>query len=144
MSDVVSTAFAFKGRIGRPRYWGWSSLCLLALFAVFVSVGQTARFTGAGPADVIAGVWAVVGTLLFFAMLVAFLGIGVRRLHDRGKAGFWIILYYAVPLALAVGNDVAESTALIRMAQAIMVWSIIDLGILEGSPADDLVGPAAA
>jgi uncharacterized membrane protein YhaH (DUF805 family) len=144
MSDIVSTAFAFKGRIGRVQYWGLSSLCMLALFVVFVSVGQTARFTGAGPADIIAGVWAVVGTVLFFAMLVAFFGIGVRRLHDRGKAGFWIILYYAAPLALAVGNDVAESTALIRIAQAIVVWSIIDLGILEGKPAGDRYGLAAA
>ena len=139
MSDV----FAFKGRMSRARYWGLTSLCMLALFASSLSVALTANYTSAPPVKV-AVVVAIVGVVIFFAMCVALLGIGVRRLHDRGKSCFWIILYYLVPFILAVLaiDPEGQGIALNCIALAIMVWSIIDLGILKGKPADNLDGPA--
>jgi uncharacterized membrane protein YhaH (DUF805 family) len=81
-------------------------------------------------------------------MCVALVDVGVRRLHDRGRSGFWILLYYpaylAVPLSLFDPDPVgAVRIALFCVALAIMVWSVIDLGLLKGKPADDRDGPVA-
>src|SRR5260370_19198088 len=102
MFNVFSTALAFKGRIGRASYWGLTSLCMLALFASSLSVALTANYTSAPPVNVIAVVVALVGVLIFFVMSMVLFGTGVCRLHDLGKSGFWIVLYYPVPFILAV------------------------------------------
>ena len=92
----------FKGRIDRGRYWSLTGLCALALIVALYSVVITANQTSAPPANVLATVVAIAGVLLFLAACVASLGIGVWRLHDRGKSGFWIILYYPVPFIMAL------------------------------------------
>ena len=147
MFDTFSNAFAFRGRIGRAAYWGLTSLCMLALVASSLSVALTANYTSAPPVNVIAVVVAIVGCVIFLVMSIALFGTGVCRLNDRGKSGFWIVLYYAVyPVPFFLVDDGrfdAAAIALISIALAIMVWSIVDLGILKGRPADNLHGPVA-
>ena len=50
---------------------------------------------GAGPTDAITVVLVPIGIVFVVSMSVAIAGIGVRRLHDRGKTGYWLLLYYA-------------------------------------------------
>src|ERR1700716_3981753 len=129
MFDVFSAAFAFRGRRGRGSYWGLTILCMLALFGSSVSVALTANYTNATPVNVIAVVVAIFGTVFC-------------RLCDRGKAGFWIILYYLAPFALAllaIDPD-GQRESLDWVALAVLGWAIIDLGILEGKA----VEPVAA
>jgi uncharacterized membrane protein YhaH (DUF805 family) len=126
----------FKGRIGRDRYWSLTGLCALALNIALYSVVVTANQTSASPVNVPATVVAILGVLLFFPTCVASLGIGVWRLHDRGKSGFWIIVYYPVPfvMALLAIDPEGQGIVLNCIALAILVWAIIDLGILKGRP----------
>jgi uncharacterized membrane protein YhaH (DUF805 family) len=128
----------FKGRIGRGRYWSLTGLCALALIVALYSVVITANQTSTRPVNVLATVVAIAGVLLFFATCVASLGIGVWRLHDRVKSGFWIILYYPAPVILALLAIDPEGLhiALDCIALAISTWAIIDLGILEGRAAE--------
>jgi uncharacterized membrane protein YhaH (DUF805 family) len=150
MSNVFPTAFAFRGRIGRASYWLLNIFCGFALFVSSVSVALTANYTNASPVNVFAAAVAIVGVFIFLASCVAFFGTGVRRLHDRGKSGLWIILYYPVyvvlfNLMLFIQMDDrsfdARVIAAICIAAAITVWSIIDLAVLKGKPADNRYGP---
>jgi uncharacterized membrane protein YhaH (DUF805 family) len=140
--------FSFWGRIDRARYWGFSGLCLLVFVLSSIAIALTANSTNATPVNVVAVGVAIAGLVLCCAMVVALLGLGVRRLHDRGKSGFWIALYYpaypAVPLSLFDPDPVGlVRIALFCVVLPIMVWSMIDLGFLKGKPADDLEGPVA-
>jgi uncharacterized membrane protein YhaH (DUF805 family) len=125
-----------KGRIDRGRYWSLTGLCALALIVALCSVVLTANQTSAPPVNVLATAVAIAGVLLFFATCVASLGIGVWRLHDRGKSGFWIILYYPVPfiMALLAIDPEGQGVVLNCIALAILLWATIDLGILKGRP----------
>jgi uncharacterized membrane protein YhaH (DUF805 family) len=118
------------------RYWRLTGLCALALIVALYSVVITANQTSAPPVNVLATVVAIAGVLLFFATCIASLGIGVWRLHDRGKSGFWIILYYPVPFIMAFLAIDPEGQGMVLncIALAILVWTIIDLGILKGCP----------
>lgn len=133
MSDV----FSFKGRIGRARYWGLTSLCMLALIVAYFSIILSIKSTSAG-LGVISAIVAIMGIVIFFATCVALLGVGVRRLNDRGKSSLWIILYYPVPfiLAIAAMDPDGQRNVLDWVALAILVWAITDLGILEGKAAE--------
>jgi uncharacterized membrane protein YhaH (DUF805 family) len=140
--------FSFWGRIGRARYWGLSGLCLLIFVVSSIAVALTANATNAAPVNVPAVVVAIAGFFICWAMCMALVGIGVRRLHDRGRSGFWILLYYPAylvgPLSLFDPDPVGTARiALFCIALAIMVWSIIDLGLLKGKRAENAGGPVA-
>ncbi len=128
MSDV----FSFKGFIGRASYWRFTGICSLAFITAYFSI-----ILSINGSDVLAIALVGVGVSLFFAAWVALLGIGVRRLHGRGKHGFWIGLYYPVPfiLAIAAMDPNGQRDFLDWIALAILAWAIIDLGILGGRPA---------
>jgi uncharacterized membrane protein YhaH (DUF805 family) len=140
--------FSFWGRIGCARYWGLSGVCVVIFIASSIAVALTANATNAAPVNVIAVGVALAGLLICWAMGMALAGIGVRRLHDRGRSGFWILLYYSVVPVVPLGLFGPESfgalgTAVIGLAAAIMLWSVIDLGLLPGKPADDPDGAVA-
>jgi uncharacterized membrane protein YhaH (DUF805 family) len=126
----------FKGRVGRGRYWSLTGLCALALIVAVYSVLITANQTNAPPVNVLATVAAIAGVVLFIATCVASLGIGVWRLHDRGKSGFWIMLYYPVPviLVLLAIDPEGQRAVLDYIALAILACATIDLGVLKGRP----------
>jgi uncharacterized membrane protein YhaH (DUF805 family) len=127
MGDI----FSFKGRMGRARYWRLTSLCLLAIIAGLYAVVSTVNQTSTAPVNIPATIVAIAGVLVFVAACVALFAVGVRRLHDRGKSGFWIILYYVVPCAmalLAIDPD-GHSTVFLCVALVILVWAAVDLGI---------------
>jgi uncharacterized membrane protein YhaH (DUF805 family) len=124
----------FKGRIGRARYWCLTGLCMLAFTTAYFSVLLTVNYTTARPVNYVAAGVAIVGVVLFLATCAALFGIGVWRLHDRGKSGFWIVFYYAVPfvMALLAIDPEGQGVMLNCVALAIAVWAIVDLGILKG------------
>jgi uncharacterized membrane protein YhaH (DUF805 family) len=124
-----------KGRVGRSRYWIWSGLCVLAAIVGLSLVVGTVNQTNQSPVNVLATVATIAGALMFVAACVALVVIGVWRLHDRGKTGFWILLYYAVPsvLALMAIGPQTDGILLNGPALAILAWAIIDLGVLEAA-----------
>lgn len=76
--DAVKTCFNnytnFEGRARRPEYW-W--------FALFVLVGNLLfALIGIG---ILKAIWGL-------ALLLPSLAVGVRRLHDLDKSGWWLLL----------------------------------------------------
>jgi uncharacterized membrane protein YhaH (DUF805 family) len=70
----------FNGRASRAAYWWWF------LFQV-IAVGIVA-----GIIDGILGTWGVVTGLAGLALLLPTLSVSVRRLHDTGRTGWWILI----------------------------------------------------
>lgn len=82
----------FSGRASRPQYW------YFILFVVIIAVIL-------GIIDGILFQTQVLGLIFSLAILVPNIGLGVRRLHDLGKSGWWylIVLVPVVgPIALLV------------------------------------------
>ncbi len=94
--DAVRTGFSkyatFSGRASRPEYW---------YFALF---GMLAALVAAIPDAVLAGPMAdvgPVGLLVSLVLLLPSIAVGVRRLHDSGRSGWWVLIIL-VPLVGAV------------------------------------------
>ena len=75
------------GRGRRSEYW-W-----FFLFNILVGIA-------AGVIDVIAGTEAV-GALATLALLLPAVAAGIRRLHDTGRSGWWMLIAF-VPLIGAI------------------------------------------
>jgi len=89
----------FKGRSRRSDYW-WIQLFLvltnLAVAAIDLALmnGDVERFIANGGGGIVSLVWILVTIVPALAVLV-------RRLHDSGKSGWWVLIGF-VPLVGAI------------------------------------------
>jgi uncharacterized membrane protein YhaH (DUF805 family) len=81
-SEAVRSGFDhytdFDGRASRPAFWWW--------FLFSVLVGTAARLIDAGIGTTIVSI--IVG----LGLLLPDISVGVRRLHDTGRTGWWIVI----------------------------------------------------
>ena len=81
-SDAIQRCFSrysqFDGRAGRPEYW-WFWLFVIVVTAAARILGE------------------VVDAVAVLALILPSISVGARRLHDTGRGGFWLLLYF-VPL----------------------------------------------
>lgn len=103
-TDSIKTCInkyaTFSGRAPRSEFW-W-----FALFNAIVSICAQAAFFGIGlglggvkGAALATNICSVLVLLLFF---VPSLAVAVRRLHDTGHSGWWVMLVYGPTLLLVV------------------------------------------
>ena len=76
----------FSGRSRRKEFWMYT---LLMLIAGIVS-GAIEGILGINP--IVGGVYGPLTTLLLLGTLVPSIAVGIRRLHDLDKSGWWLLL----------------------------------------------------
>jgi uncharacterized membrane protein YhaH (DUF805 family) len=77
--DGFSKYVTFSGRSSRPAYWWWF------LFALLVTVAAEIL-------DAILGTF-VLSVIVGLGLLLPGLAVLVRRYHDAGHSGWWILLF---------------------------------------------------
>ena len=76
---VIKEHYAdFKGRARRKEFWMFM-LINWVISMVLAIIGGLIHFT-------------LLGSIYSLAVLVPTLGVGVRRLHDMGKSGWWYLI----------------------------------------------------
>lgn len=81
VSNGFAQAFDFQSRAARSEYWFW------VLFVVLVNLG--ASIVDAGLYGSVDG---PVTAVVVLALLVPGLAYAVRRFHDLGRSGWWVLL----------------------------------------------------
>src|SRR5262249_37311008 len=76
--------------------------------------------------------------LPLLTLFVSCFAIGIKRLHDRNKPAWWILLFYVAPPAMqafaSLGElDSSAAVWLMLLSGAISIWAIIELGCLAGT-----------
>lgn len=90
--------FTYQGRASRSAYWWWSLVVgvasTVAAVALLAAVGQSTTASAAAIFTVVvAGIY----------LELVWLALAVRRLHDIGKSGWWILIQL-VPFIGASGS----------------------------------------
>jgi uncharacterized membrane protein YhaH (DUF805 family) len=140
--DWTNLLFSYQGRINRAKFW----LAVLVFFAA----GIVAQIVGLAMSDALGQLLINVVSLVCF---VSGIFVAIKRLHDRDKSGWWLLLFYIAPgvlmtIGLIVGifGLVAESGGstgwLIFLAGvAIGIWGFVELGCLRGTVGPNQFGP---
>ena len=121
--DWVRLFFSSAGRMGRGPFLVAIAV-LLALFAGYDTAvhGWLRAATG----------WLVFLVLVFSAACVL-----SKRLHDRGRAGWWAgVVLLAFVVVWPWPQGVVDALFL-----AVLVWSAVDLGAMPGRPGFNRYGP---
>ena len=84
---------------------------------------------------------------LYIALIWLGLAISVKRLHDRDKSGWFLPVYWGLPMVLgALGfvaqlNDSSGLSLVCGLGEfAIGIWMFIELGCLRGTPGTNRFG----
>ena len=132
--------FGFSGRINRARFWIGTILLVVAWIAAWTLFSW--MFMQAGPLIPVYGFGIVAGAVILWGQL----GICIKRLHDRGRSGWWLLIFWALPAAVNyVGQGFTEEDSL-RIAAAVVIgaiglWSLIEFGFLRGVKGSNNYGP---
>jgi uncharacterized membrane protein YhaH (DUF805 family) len=143
----IRFVFGWTGRIGRLQYClslltvvGICATVLLLALALAMLVGATPQF--AVQADVISFAIAVIVFVAFMIGFAAIMSLGIKRLHDRGKSGLWVYVFYGLPALIVLGDERGhvewQGTA---AAITILLWGLGELCCLRGTIGANKYGP---
>lgn len=131
--------FSFQGRLNRQPYW-LTSIAIVVLIIVLI-VFALAMF---GVHDFWAGgTTLALLVILYIPLLWVGLALGAKRLHDRDKSAWWLLLFYLVPSLLSgAANRMDGGGFILHLAGfAITVWAFVELGCLRGTVGPNRYGP---
>ena len=98
VQSAFKKAFVYQGRASRSEYW-WFYLFYVVTFAVLITVciiiaSITNDQNVSGGTNPIAGGLFILAFLYLFALMIVDLSLAVRRLHDSGKSGLFMLLVF--------------------------------------------------
>ena len=162
--------FGFSGRINRAKMWLYFLLWLItvgvAVYAVLAAVGfghliaigqhkEEAAAVFANPA--LMTTFRVLG-LLYIVLFWIELAVKSKRLHDRNKSAWWLLVFVALPSALGIarlffmfaamhahgslgaGQD-PVGTLLGGASLLIQLWAFVELYCFSGTTGENRYGP---
>jgi uncharacterized membrane protein YhaH (DUF805 family) len=78
--DVLKKYAVFEGRAGRQEFWMFVLFHLIAI-VVLAIIGSIIRTQ-------------IILYIYYLATLIPYLALGVRRLHDTGRSGWWWLISF--------------------------------------------------
>jgi uncharacterized membrane protein YhaH (DUF805 family) len=143
LTNTPGLFFSFRGRAGRAGFW------LVSLTWGVLGLVFDAIWSATGAAQVPVGrnhVVDVAFALPFLVMLVSCVAIAIKRLHDRNKSAWWVLLFYVAPpvlqaIAPLYDLEPALTVCLMVLSGALSLWALIELGCLRGTRGPNRHGP---
>ena len=143
--DFTSLLFSFNGRINRAKWW----LAILIYFVISVVIGILTFMAGQGM------IMQVISIIVQIAIFISGLAAGAKRLHDRNKSGWWLVLFYVLPIVLfGIGMVIAiagvaggsGTTGVLGIVLyvagfGVLIWALVELGCLRGTVGPNQYGP---
>jgi uncharacterized membrane protein YhaH (DUF805 family) len=140
--EWLARLLSFTGRSTRKPYW----LTILP-FTLLAMTGGGLTMEGE---EREAWMLVAMGVLLLIAAVFPMIAVSVRRLHDRGRSGWWLVLYWVIPMLF--GSSAGEpaivplphetlASVFNLLSIGLSVWALVDLGFLKGEPRENRFGP---
>jgi len=83
---VLKKYAVFEGRARRMEYWMFTLFNIIIIFVLGI-VGRVVGLGGESGMNVL-------GSLYSLGILVPAIAVGVRRLHDTGRSGLWMLIIF--------------------------------------------------
>jgi len=129
--DFGSLLFGFDGRINRAKYW-----LAVAIYFVVTLIAMGLMFALHGMIGM------VLMGIIYVVMIVSGIAVGIKRLHDCDKSGWWLLVFYLVPgLLSAAAVNMDDSLILNLLSFAVSIWGLVQLGFLRGTIGPNRFGP---
>jgi len=138
--SMMQLLFSFQGRLNRKPYW----TMVITVTVVFILLLLLALAALREYGLEFLPVTIVILVLLYIPLIWIGLALGAKRLHDRDKSAWWLLVFYALPTILSTAADrmeEAEFFLLHAVSFGISVWAFVELGCLRGTVGPNRYGP---
>jgi uncharacterized membrane protein YhaH (DUF805 family) len=164
--DWIWYLFSFEGRINRAKYWlagliigcwmvflmllllvpigylfGWPENPYFSIENVFAII-DPASYRKLSRSDIST---IIVNVLTMPLLWWVFVATSVKRLHDRGRSGWWIVPFYIAPtIYQQFAERLPDSYWVLPLALAACVlffWGIVEMYFLRGTKSTNQYGP---
>jgi uncharacterized membrane protein YhaH (DUF805 family) len=141
--------FGFEGRVNRAKYWRvilLNFVCTM-IFMMVVPLSIGGSFLNADPK------WAKPLTLALLAgtmgpiLIIStwcFAAMSIKRLHDRNKSGWWMVLFFIAPSLLGKLADRLDDQTAVFIVSAVgfglSLWCFVEIFCLKGSKGPNRFG----
>ncbi len=132
--NLFRLLFSARGRATRSQFWLGQLVVYVIFFVVFAAVYMTgggasliaaANLPASDTVMMLATSLPMIALLLStIALFYAIYALSIKRLHDRGKSGWWVWLMTLLSFVV-IGS----------------IWWLIELGFLGGTKGDNKYGP---
>ena len=130
----------FSGRSRRKEYWMWFLFLIIVTIVttyldILLGLGGSAAGTQQGASVSFNVNFGLITILFLLAVLVPNLAVGVRRLHDIGRSGWWLLAGYgafAASTALALAGF-ARWEYFLSLAAGIGFLVLLVFSVMEGN-----------
>jgi uncharacterized membrane protein YhaH (DUF805 family) len=124
--------FGFGGRINRAKYW-IAAIVYTSIMIAVVGLGFFFNFST---------LFLLFVGIVFVALVVSGIAVGIKRLHDRDKSSWWLLGFYLVPPLLEGLGRMIGSPLIFELASAaVSIWALVELGFLRGTSGPNQYGP---
>ena len=142
MEDLFEFLFGAGGRINRARYW--------RSVLIYIGAGMMTAvilFTAAGVA---APLLIIMVVIVLIPWLLWGFSFTTKRLHDRDKSAWWLVVFYLVPGVLGrfAGSMWFSGAAgwatnyILTLASFVLtIWGFVEIGCLRGTAGSNTYGP---
>lgn len=145
--DWTTFFFRVNGRINRAKFWLASliyTIVLIALVAAFiVSLGDFDR-TRIGDLVGTSLLFIAISGVAFLTLLWSSFATAIKRLHDRSKSGWWVLVFWVLPSILGIAADSMSGIgSLVLNAASILlsIWGFVEVACLRGTQGPNEYGP---
>jgi uncharacterized membrane protein YhaH (DUF805 family) len=125
---------------------------LVEVFGIPKSLPFSATFSGADPetSALVTLLFNIAATPIFVIGIWFLTATTIKRLHDRDKSGWWIIIFFAAPALLGRFADRIDSDSFVATGFAISfgvaavslhAWGFVELLFLKGMRGPNRFGP---
>ncbi len=85
--DIIINKYAqFNGRANKAEFWQY------VLVYFLISIALSLLMSIFGGVKILRMIFMILNVIVMLALLIPSLAVGVRRMHDIGKAGGWILI----------------------------------------------------
>jgi uncharacterized membrane protein YhaH (DUF805 family) len=142
MEDLFEFLFGASGRIGRAKYW--------RSVLIYIGAGMMTAvilFTAAGIA---APLLVMMVVIVLIPWLLWGFSFTTKRLHDRDKSAWWLVVFYLTPGGLGKFAGTTWLSGPVGLAPnyimalagfLLTIWGFVEIGCLHGTAGSNTYGP---
>jgi len=159
---LLHLLFGFSGRANRGKFWlavvlwivFWTIAVLACVLAAVIILGLHLPDSSVPHDELLSRyvrlAFDYLGLLIVFIAFtvvswISAFAVGVKRLHDRDKSGWWILLFYLAPSVLGSIANTSEQPLVGFVlgvgSFVISIWALVELGFLRGTVGPNRYGP---
>jgi uncharacterized membrane protein YhaH (DUF805 family) len=142
MEELFEFLFGASGRINRAKYW--------RSVLIFIGAGLMTAVILFTAADIAAPLFIIMVIVVLIPWLLWGCSFTTKRLHDRDKSAWWLVMFYLAPSVLgqfannawfagAAGTVLHYILALASFA--LTIWGFVEIGCLRGTVGSNAYGP---